>query len=351
MKFPWSKTEKRESDFSDAVVQALLSRAQDNVPVVPSATGAFEAGAGLISRAFASASVEGDAGPALTSSLTPGFLNMLARALVRRGEFLAYIEVSNGRLLLSPCASWDVTGSHDPDSWLYRIHLAGPSGQRSLKNVRADSVVHVRYTTSPAQPWKGLSPLEMASLAGKLSSETIAALADEAATPHGFLLPLPVDGADDTLTSLKADIRNLKGKLALVEGQDKLSQGTGGNARDWQAIRLGASPPEALIKLHVLASQEILGALGVPPVLLASNPNGTAGREAWRQLLYSTVAPMGRIVTTELSAKLETDIQLGWDELRASDVSGRARAFQSMVTAGMNIEKAAALSGLMTVDE
>ena len=84
--------------------------------------------------------------------------------------------------------------------------------------------------------------------------------------------------------------------------------------------------------------------------MFAANPNGTAGREAWRQLLFATVAPLGRLIAAEMSAKLETDISFGWDELRASDIAGRARAFQSMVGAGMDAAKAAGLAGLM-VDE
>ena len=257
MKWPFSKTEKREADFSDAVVQALLSRAAGSGPIVPSATAAFESGAGLISRAFSSASIEGDASPVLTASLTPEFLNMLARALVRRGEFVAYIQVLNDRLLLSPCASWDVTGSHDASDWKYRVHLGGPSGQRSLKNVSADSVVHVRYTSDPAQPWRGLSPLEnaalagrlssetVAALAGRLSSETVAALADESSGSRGYLLPLPAPGDDDTVANLKTDIRNLKGQIALVEGQERIAQGTGGSSREWMPVRIGPAPPDS----------------------------------------------------------------------------------------------------------
>ncbi len=101
------------------------------------------------------------------------------------------------------------------------------------------------------------------------------------------------------------------------------------------------------MKLHETASREVLAACGVPPVLFAMNPNGTAGREAWRQLLFATVAPLGRLIAAEMSAKLETEIGLAWDELRASDISGQARAFQSMVGAGMDLAKAARLAGLM----
>ena len=49
----------------------------------------------------------------------------------------------------------------------------------------------------------------------------------------------------------------------------------------------------------------------------------------------------------ELSEKFEFPVSLNFDSLMASDISGRARAFQSMVGGGMDITKAAALSGLM----
>ena len=76
--------------------------------------------------------------------------------------------------------------------------------------------------------------------------------------------------------------------------------------------------------------------------------DATAAREAYRQVSFSTVAPLGRLVQDELRANLEDDsITLDWTELRASDVQGRARAFQSMVGGGMAVERAAALAGLM----
>ena len=54
----------------------------------------------------------------------------------------------------------------------------------------------------------------------------------------------------------------------------------------------------------------------------------------------------------------EERVELRWpgdyppfSELRASDLSGRARAFQSMVGAGMDISKAAGIAGLMDSDD
>ena len=52
-------------------------------------------------------------------------------------------------------------------------------------------------------------------------------------------------------------------------------------------------------------------------------------------------------VSAELSEKLDTDIRLIFDRMFASDLSGRAWAFQTMVGGGMPVDKAAALAGLM----
>ena len=44
-------------------------------------------------------------------------------------------------------------------------------------------------------------------------------------------------------------------------------------------------------------------------------------------------------------------MSLSFDRLFASDLTGRARAFQSMVGAGMPVEKAASLAGLMATED
>ena len=53
------------------------------------------------------------------------------------------------------------------------------------------------------------------------------------------------------------------------------------------------------------------------------------------------------MVAAELSEKLEDTVGLSWQELRATDLAGRARAFQSMVGGGMAVANAVAVSGLM----
>ena len=73
-------------------------------------------------------------------------------------------------------------------------------------------------------------------------------------------------------------------------------------------------------------------------------------REAWRLALFSVLAPLGKMVESELKDKLDDDVSLTWTELRASDLSGRARAMQSMVGGGMAVADAVAVAGLMVED-
>ena len=86
--------------------------------------------------------------------------------------------------------------------------------------------------------------------------------------------------------------------------------------------------------------------------LLCAKPGGSQAasvREAWRLALFGVLSPLGRLVEADLRAKLGGEVSLSWQELRASDLSGRARAFQSMVGAGMEVERAAGLAGLTGV--
>ena len=86
-------------------------------------------------------------------------------------------------------------------------------------------------------------------------------------------------------------------------------------------------------------------------IALFGEGNAAATREAWRLCLFGVLSPLGRMVESELQDKLEDTVTLSWQELRASDLSGRARAFQSMVGGGMDVAKAVSIAGLMTPEE
>ena len=139
-------------------------------------------------------------------ALTPGCLNLIGRSLVRYGESVHYVTVHRGMVRLLPVTYYDIQGDAKPESWRYLIQVQGPTRHSQIRNVGADSILHVRYATDPAQWWRGIGPIESAALAGRLSAETLALLADEASGPRGTLLPLPVDGDDPTVGRLKAKI-------------------------------------------------------------------------------------------------------------------------------------------------
>ena len=345
--------EKRQaggSSYTDALVSWLQSRAGGS-SALPGATAAAEAASSFVSRAFASADVSTD-DSIKGAALDPHTLAMIGRALIRGGEYVAAIMVESGTLRLSPAASFDVVGGDDPETWVYRLSLAGPTRQTTFENVPGAGVVHIRYS-SDTQPWRGIGPLQAAHLAGRLSAEVSSALADELSGPRGQLLPIPnVDGEDPAILSLKADLRGLKGQLAFVESMaDSFGTGPQNNAASgWESKRVGADIPVASIQAAKLAFGEVVAACGLS-VALWDDSQGTGKRESYRQALHSVIAPLGRIVSAELSAKLETSIRLDWQELRAGDISGRSRAFQSLVNGGMAVEKAAALAGLMVADE
>ena len=107
--------------------------------------------------------------------------------------------------------------------------------------------------------------------------------------------------------------------------------------------------PQAQVVLRSDVGMSILNARGVPSELVERG-EGTGAREAWRRFLHGSVDPVAKLVAAELSEKLETDVTLDLSSLHASDVQGRARAFQSLVGGGMSIAEAAAVTGLIGDD-
>ena len=325
-----------------------MSQATGGKPANFYATAALEACSGLVGRAFAIARVQSR--PAIVEALTPSFLELLGRALIRRGELVAAIDVDMGGLHLTPAAHHDVRGGYRPETWRYQLSIAGPSRQTTRKRVEAAGVIHCMYSRDPERPWRGNGPLQVAQLAGKLSAETVKALSDAASGPTGTLLSTPVDGKDPTIAELKRDLKALHGKVALVQGGDWGQAGSVAPGETWRSQRLGADPPGPLVDQAKLASSEVYACCGVNPSVFVDHGEGSANREAWRQVLFGLITPLANLVAAELSRKLEAEVAFEFDELRASDVAGRARAFQSMVNGGMQLDQAAALSGLLAQD-
>ena len=340
-------TEQRSMSYTDTAVGALLTQA-NGLHVDPLAIGAVETAAGFYGRAFAAAEPS-----AFAETITPAILCTIGRELIRRGECLYLIDVVDGRPTLEPAAAWDIQGiGPSPSGWTYRLQLNGPSGTQEVIRPAA-GVLHPRANCEPRTPWRGQSPLAAASETAQLAAWLEQRLREETSAPVGQLIPVPaslgdeVDTVDDPLAGLRQDLAHLSGGIALVED---MSSGWGSQAErrppqsQWQSKRLGGHPPETLIALRENVQLAILQMCGVPPGLVSQN--SSVPREAWRQFLYGSVSPLAAVVLGELRSKLDPSLDLDFTSLQASDVTGRARAFGSLVAGGVDEGEAMRLAGL-----
>ena len=344
MKFwPFSSLETRADSFTDTLVALLLSQASGGSTASVDALGVVEACAGLWGRSFASAAVTPS--NLASDALTPAVLESIGRRLLLRGEAVFEIVVEGGRVRLIEADTWDVSGGR---TWTYRADFSVPSGSYS-RTLPADMVLHPRIGTSASRPWAGEGPLSRSSATAGLAATLESKLSQEVGGPVGSVLPVPHTGS---MSALQQDINKLAGKVVLAE----TTSGGYGDPQsapkgDWLTRRIGANPPDSLINLRGEVATSILAASGCPSSLL-ERADGTLAREEMRRFLHSTLSPVAGIVAGELADKLDTPgLALDFSALYASDLSGRARAFQSMVGGGMEISAAAALAGLMVDDD
>ena len=240
-------------------------------------------------------------------------------------------------------------GQWRESEWWYRLDLFGPSGNVT-RFVAGRAVVHARYAVDPARPWLGISPLQWARATGTLPANLETRLGEETGGAVAHVLPVPQDGGDgsedDPLAGL-ADIKVARGRTVLVEttsagwGEGRMAA----PAADWQPRRIGAHSPEVLPTLRKDVFEAVLSACGVP-VSLVTDADGTSQREAYRRWYATSVAALGDLVATELSAKLETEIGLDFTHLYAHDLVGRSQAVGRLTTGGVEVERALQICGL-----
>ena len=358
MRWPWSRrAPETRASYTDSLTSLLVREAAGSTAPTGQAhsTSVAEGCIGMYARAGALAEQSPD-----VAALDPATLASIFRSLIVGGESVHLIRVSDAGLLLLPVGDRDVYGdSPDPDSWTYRVTLDGPSGSVSIRDVPAAAVLHVRYSYDPSRPWVGVSPLLRAGLGADLVSALSQRLKEEASAASAVIVPMPEnpdddddgDGRPDPTASLAADIKAAKGGVLFSEtlmGGDR----SAAPQQDWGAKRIGSMIPEVNVKLLDMAGLQLAGALGVPASLVDPDADGTAQREGWRRFAHGSVVAVARLVEAEVRKKLDV---AGWSldfgGLYASDLIGRAGAFQRLVAGGMSAQEAAALSGLLGSDE
>ena len=334
------KPEIRQAVYTDAIIQQILADARSTSDPSPLTSGPLEIAAGVISRAFASATIDG-------ASIPPLQIASIARQLITRGEA---VSIYNG-IELTEIGNWTIEGNVSPSTWRYKVDLDSPNGHGTTTVEPYRRVVHARYSYDVPRPWIGVGPLQRAIVSGQLVANIENTLRNEAGGTVGYLLPIPTDGDDATVVKLKADINALKGRTAVVE-TTAAGWGEGRAAaprQDYVPQRIGMNPPTTVPQIFAAVQSSILAICGVP-IELVQIADGTGQREAWRRCLHGTIEPLARLIESELSRVYGRPVRMTFESLFASDIAGRARAFQSMVTGGMSIQDAANASGLVADD-
>lgn len=336
--WPFRKTEDRAVTYTEQISEARQSAAE-GAELSSDGLAAVEIVAGLYGRAFTQANITG-----VELDIPPDTLALIGRSFAVRGECI--LALDDGEPI--PAASWDISGKAvDPLAWRYKLELPAPSGTVS-RSLPASQVLHFRANAAPERPWEGRSPFDMAKGTASLAAAVERTLRHEMRVPTGGIIPFPNGSSADSLKTLKSELRRLRGDFIPLES---MSAGWGDGpssqvSRDWGAVRYKPEPDTGVIRLHDETTQSLLAAAGVP-VELATSAEGSATREAWRRFLHATIQPLGLFVVAELRRKLSGVPAINFDGLFASDLSGRARAFQSLVGGGMTVERAATLAGLL----
>ena len=340
----WERETRAEQPYTDALVELLLQQAAGgDGPITDGGTAVQTACRGLWARAFAVADVQPAGSPA-ARALDAATLAFIGGELFDRGEAVFLIEVEGGQVMLEAAASWTLHSGN-----VYELELPEPNQIRT-RYVFGDAVVHLRISPAVRTPWAGRGPVsDQSGKSARLLAAVEQRLGQEAQGTIGNVLPAPV--VDDSTKKLQEDIKKLGGRTVMVPSMaGNWDQGPAAAAprSDWTPRRLGADPPAALVTLRRDVGCDVAAAAGVPPPLISLDADATARRESYRAFLHSTIQPLAALITPELQRKLdEPDLAISFDRLFAGDLSGRARAFQSLVGGGLDVEKAAMLSGLM----
>ena len=333
----------RSANYTDQVIAQILASAtgaSDGSALAAIETAARWWGLGLSSATVTPSNLA-------TRAITPSVLDTIGRALCRAGESLHVIDVRHGRVTLTPCGGWSVHGGEDELTWTYSCTLSGPTSTRVV-TLPGASVIHIRYASPPAQPWRGRSPMQMASDTGRAASLLEHATSEEMTfTQKQLLSPRRNQGDYGMADSMSPD--------QLTKIVEAFAAHTGSGAfvvpGDLEPRRLGPDPPATFPDLRDRLEHSILSMHGVPPALVAPGGTGTAAREAYRQILHGLIKPIGALVVEELREKLDPKAALSFDSLRAGDIVGSARALGSLVkSGGLTPQSAAHIVGFDDVE-
>ena len=338
MRWPWRPRETRGSaPYRDTILSGLLARHGDPVS---SASGAIQSAALMWARCLSVAKVDHPA-------VGPDTLSAIGYDLATIGESVWIVDVDAGGIRLIRGSSWALAGGADRRAWTYDITISGPSRFETRK-APAAAVLHCMHVPDTFQPWRGTAPWMRAPVLAGLAAGVEAALRAEMKQPVVAIIPQP-QGASIDRGTLRSDIQSRDHSI-LLPPTTTAGYGAGrGSAplTDWKPIRLKPDPSEAVVQLCRDVPVSVAGLFGIPPVLVSGSGSETQTREAFRRFVAATVQPLALSIGAALSDVLGVDLALDLADLRGFDSQGQARTFGTLRKAGVELDEALRLAGLL----
>ena len=115
----------------------------------------------------------------------------------------------------------------------------------------------------------------------------------------------------------------------------------------WTPASYGPAPTPGHVDLRREAARDVLAACGIPATLFDRQADGTAMRESYRRLIFTTVQPWAALVQGELQDKLDSpELRISFAGLHGADLATRGRALKQLTESGVSLADAMAITGL-----
>ena len=280
------------------------------------------------------------------SIATPRRLGLIGRSLATRGQAVFLIDTSGANIELVPATDWDVT-TRGGEPVAYRLQIPEAGGGHQVTALAAE-VVDVRINADVTTPWHGVSPLRKSSLTADVLAAIECGMGEVMAGTWGSqVLPTP-ELQEEQRTQLEDKLGGRRGGLTPVESTRVNASGGPMPVNDWVPSNLTPDLRGLELGQHWEAVRStILAAFGVPPILFSSLAQNAALREGQRHAVLWTMAPIAKLASAELAAKLDDpDFKLDLiTPLAAADSAGRARAVNVLTSSSMSLNDALELVG------
>ena len=291
-----------------------------------------EACAGMYSRCFAGAAVTGDG----ANFFPPRTLAAIARACVLDGNG---VGVSDGQSLFL-AGTWTLAGKAlDRADWIYTLSLTVPSSTLSSK-VPEREVFHVPWNADNKHPFRGRSAITIAAATAQAAGLLENAAISEAGVSVTRLIPWAGRATPDQqkeVSRLFDEMRKTDSRFVILPSGNP-AQGTARPSSE----TVHPDPSPTHVELRSRAGRDLAAALGVPEAILYAG-EGAARRAAMSAFIESSLVPLARLIEAEAAAKVQP-IKIDFSALLGSaGLQARARAFKSLIDAGMKQAEAHAI--------